>query len=118
MSYLHQTSRRSLQSQANSPLAKIKVNKSPAFTNTGLDYFGPLYVKNGTVCSKAWVRIFICIAVRAIHLELVEDMTAAQFLPCLRRFVAREVNRMILSQIILCNLKWQRMLSTLHGKTL
>ena len=26
---------------------------------------------------------------RAIHLELVEDMTAAQFLACLRRFVAR-----------------------------
>ena len=26
---------------------------------------------------------------RAIHLELVEDLTAAQFLACLRRFVAR-----------------------------
>ena len=54
-----------------------------------MDYFGPLYVKNGTVHSKAWVCIFTCIAVRAIHLELVEDMIAAQFLACLRRFVAR-----------------------------
>ena len=35
------------------PWTKIKVNKPPAFTNTGLDYFGPLYVKNGTVRSKA-----------------------------------------------------------------
>ena len=57
-------------------------------TRTGLDYFGLLYAKNGTVRSKAWVSIFTCIAVRAIHLELVEDMTAAQFLDCLRRFIA------------------------------
>ena len=28
-------------------------------------------------------------AVRAIHLELVKDMAAAQFLACLRRFIAR-----------------------------
>ena len=56
---------------------------------TGLDYFRPLYVKNGTVQSKAWACIFTCITVRAIHLELVEDMAAAQFLACLKRFVAR-----------------------------
>ena len=54
-----------------------------------MDYFEPLYVKNGTVRSKGWVCIFTCIAVRAIHVELVEDTTAAQFLDCLRRFIAR-----------------------------
>ena len=71
------------------PWPKIKVKESPAFTHIGLDYFGPLYVKNGTIRSKAWVCIFTCIAVRAIHPELVEDVTAAQFLDCLRRFIAR-----------------------------
>ena len=70
------------------PWPKIKVNESTAFTDTGLDYFGPLFVKNGTVRSKAWICIFTCIAVRAIHLELVEDMTAAQFVGCLKRIVA------------------------------
>ena len=131
MSYLYQTSRRSLQSQANGPLAKIKVNESPAFTNTGLDYFGPLYVKNGTVRSKVGECIFTCIAVRAIHLELVEDIAAAQFLACLRRFVARRGNPdKIISdnapqfkvfffyQFFSSNSKWQRMLSPLRGKTL
>ena len=53
-----------------------------------MGYVGPLYVKNGTVRSKAWVCIFTSITVRAILLELVEDMTGAQFLACLRRFVA------------------------------
>ena len=90
MSYLHQNIKEVPISQTNDPLTKkIKVYESPAFTNTGLDYFGPLYVKNGIVRSKAWTGIFTCITVRSIHLELVEDMTAAQFLACLRRFVAR-----------------------------
>ena len=46
---------------------KIRVNESPAFTNTGLVYFGSLHVKNGTVRSKAWVCIFTCITVRGIY---------------------------------------------------
>ena len=71
------------------PWTKIKVSESPVFTNTRLSYVGPLYVKNGTVRSKAWVCIFTSFTVRAIHLELVEEMTAAQFLACLRIFVAR-----------------------------
>ena len=71
------------------PWTKIKVRESPVFTNTRLSYVGPLYVKNGTVRSKAWVCIFTSFTVRAIHLELVEEMTAAQFLACLRIFVAR-----------------------------
>ena len=56
-----------------------------------MDYFGPLQsnvkkckewtnVKNGKLHSKVWLWIFTCIAVRAIHQELVEGI---------RRFVAR-----------------------------
>ena len=42
-------------SKSIAPWQNIKINESPAFTNTGLDFFGPLYVKNGAVHSKAWV---------------------------------------------------------------
>lgn len=38
---------------------------------------------------KVWVCLFTCIAVRAVHLELVEDMSAEHFLEALRRFVSR-----------------------------
>ena len=71
------------------PLPTSKVVRSKAFTNTGLDYFGPLYIRQGKDRVKVWVCLFTCITVRAIHLKLVEDMTAEQFLSALRRFIAR-----------------------------
>ena len=70
------------------PLPKSKVTESLAFEHTGLDYFGPLHIKQNKERKKAWVHIFTCITVRAIHFELVEDMTSEQSLLALRRFVA------------------------------
>ena len=80
------------------PWPKIKVNESPAFINTGLDYFGPLYVNNGTVRTKAWVCIFICNVVRPIHLERVDGLAAVQFLRYLKRLVARWGKSEVLSE--------------------
>ena len=77
------------------------------FEYTGLDYFGPLYIKNylnvasgGEVpaTKKVWVCLFTCFAVRAVHIELVEDMSAEEFLLCFRRFIARQgIPKQILS---------------------
>ena len=61
------------------PWPTSKVIRSQAFTNTGLDYFGPLYIRQRKDHVKVCVCLFTCITVRAIHLELVEDMTAEQF---------------------------------------
>ena len=71
------------------PLPKQRVTESSPFTFTGLDYLGPLYIKEGLQYKKVWVCLFTCLCVRAIHLELVSDMTSIQFLLALRRFVAR-----------------------------
>jgi len=67
-----------------------KLTRSLPFQHTGLDYFGPLYIKksNGEK-QKVWVCLFTCFVVRAIHLEIVDDLTAEQFLLALRRFIAR-----------------------------
>lgn len=72
-----------------SPLPKSRVTVSPPFTNTGIDYFGPLYVKKEGHQKKVWICLFTCTAVRAVHLEVVEDMSAECFLDALRRLVAR-----------------------------
>ena len=51
-----------------------------------------------TVSKKVWVCLFTCLAVRAIHLELAENMSAEEFILCLRRFMARRgVPRQIIS---------------------
>ncbi len=38
---------------------------------------------------KAYVCVFVALSVKAVHLELVSDLTTEAFLACLRCFVAR-----------------------------
>ena len=74
-----------------SPWPSNKVIRSLPFQYTGLDYFGPLYIKhiNYADSRKVWVCLFTCVAVRAIHLEIVADLSAEEFLLALRHFHAR-----------------------------
>ena len=73
-----------------SPWPKNKLTQSAPFKHTGLDYFGPLYVKSqNREKKKVWVCLFTCVFVRAVHLEIVDDLTAEEFLLALRRFVTR-----------------------------
>jgi len=46
-------------------------------------------VSQPSATQKVWLCLFTCLVVRAIHLEVVHDMTAQQFLLCLGRFIAR-----------------------------
>ena len=67
-------------------LPDFRVKASPPFTTTGVDYAGPLYLRGG---DKVWICLFTCCVVRAVHLELVPDLTAKAFILCLRRFSGR-----------------------------
>ena len=73
------------------PWPTSKVIRALPFQNTGLDYFGPLYIKQAHIKErrKVWVCLFTCVVVRAIHLEIVGDLSAEEFLQALRRFIAR-----------------------------
>ncbi|XP_055910886.1 uncharacterized protein LOC129945251 [Eupeodes corollae] len=63
------------------------------FTNTGVDFAGPFLIKTyyGRKCrfDKGYVCIFVCFATRAIHLELVSDLTTQAFLASFTRFISR-----------------------------
>lgn len=63
-----------------------RVQKSLNFQNTGVDYFGPLILKNN---KKVWVCLFTCMVVRAIHMEVVESLSTDAFIEVLRKFMAR-----------------------------
>ena len=66
-----------------------RVSRSEPFQYIGLDYLGPLCVKVGNVIEKMWICLFTCLAIRAVHLELVKGLSAPLFLDCLKRFVVR-----------------------------
>lgn len=74
-------------------LPKRRVTPAPPFYTTGVDYAGPFQVKDrqgrGCRVTKAYVAVFVCFATRALHLELVSDLTKEAFLAALKRFVGR-----------------------------
>lgn len=69
------------------PLPAERVRYSSPFTFTGIDYFGPLKVNEGST-EKRWICLFTCLAVRAIHMEVVKDLSAEECVMAIRRFVA------------------------------
>ena len=73
------------------PLPEFRVQESRPFQTTGVDFAGPLYVRTSdqTGTAKTWMVLYTCYSTRAVHLDLVRDMTAETFLRSFRRFVAR-----------------------------
>ncbi|XP_048846374.1 uncharacterized protein LOC125717469 [Brienomyrus brachyistius] len=65
-----------------------RVEPSPPFTYTGMDCFGPFYTKQGRKEFKRYGLLFTCLSLRAIHLEMLEDLTTDAFLNALRCFIA------------------------------
>ncbi|XP_030767150.1 uncharacterized protein LOC115890927 [Sitophilus oryzae] len=63
------------------------------FYKCGVDYAGPLYIKNSTSRKaknvKAYICLFICLSTKAVHIELVRDLSTDAFINSLKRFISR-----------------------------
>ena len=73
-----------------SQLPRFRVEDKHPFTTVGIDFAGPLYAKNSSGTNqKVYVALFTCGISRAVHLELVSDLSVESFLLCFRRFIGR-----------------------------
>ncbi|XP_059620611.1 uncharacterized protein LOC132264419, partial [Phlebotomus argentipes] len=82
-----------LQHQFMGDLPQERVIATAPFHNTGVDFCGPFWIrpdlKRGGSPQKAYVCIFICLAIKAVHIELVSNLSCDAFIAALRRFAAR-----------------------------
>lgn len=74
-------------------LPEYRVTPHRPFFNVGVDFCGPFLLKDRQTRNykviKSYVCLFVCLSTRAIHLELVSDLTTDAFIASLRRFFSR-----------------------------
>ena len=73
-------------------LPDFRVEGSEAFESVGTDLAGPLFTKRTPgekETHKVWIVIFTCSLSWAVHLEIMQNMSAEQFIMALRRFISR-----------------------------
>lgn len=82
-----------MQSQLMGDLPAARVRQMRPFLHTGVDYAGPIWSRTskgrGHKATKSWIGVFVCFSTKAIHLELVSDVSAAAFIAAFRRFTSR-----------------------------
>lgn len=74
-------------------LPTYRVTQSKPFQCSAVDFGGPFHItlsrSRGVKSQKAYLCLFVCCATKALHLELVSDLTTSAFLAALRRFISR-----------------------------
>ena len=73
-----------------STLPSFRVEQgNPPFFKSGVDFFGPIYVKQKRSRVKRWGCIFVCMSVQAMHIELAESLDTDSFINAMQRFIKR-----------------------------
>lgn len=74
-------------------LPSSRVQMCRPFTRVGIDYAGPLSMRECRLRKarqyKIYVAVFVCMATKAVHLEVVSELSTNAFLAAFDRFVAR-----------------------------
>ncbi|GFQ92220.1 integrase catalytic domain-containing protein [Trichonephila clavata] len=67
-----------LGNQVIAPLPDVRVTESPPFSVVGIDFAGPLVVKDSD--AKQYILLITCAVTRSVYLELVGNMTTVTYL--------------------------------------
>ncbi|XP_074029258.1 uncharacterized protein [Leptinotarsa decemlineata] len=70
------------------PIYRLEPTVRP-FIKTVVDYFGPIEITVKRSREKRYGVIFTCMVTRAVHLEIVQDMTTNGFIHVFRKFGCR-----------------------------
>ena len=67
-----------------------RVTSARPFSQCGLDFAGPVWTKiGGATIQKRYIALFVCFATKAVHLELVSNLTKEPCIRALKRFSSR-----------------------------
>lgn len=74
-------------------LPTSRVTQGRPFLNVGVDFAGPFLYKTGprrnSPVDKCYLAVFICMATKCVHLEIVSSLSTPAFIATLDRFVSR-----------------------------
>lgn len=74
-------------------LPSYRVQQIKPFSVSGVDYLGPISIKEPRgrrwVSTSSYICLFVCMTTKAIHLELSSDLSTESFLLAFTRFIAR-----------------------------
>lgn len=74
-------------------LPRPRVTPAPPFSSSGVDYCGPFQLRIGTqrtrTLTKTYVVIFVCMATKAVHIDVAHDLSTRAFLNVFTRFTSR-----------------------------
>ncbi|XP_063389660.1 uncharacterized protein LOC134675379 [Cydia fagiglandana] len=85
-------------------LPSYRVAQLKAFLSAAVDFGGPFDIAlgrgRGNKTYKGYICVFVCTSTKAVHTELVTELSSDAFLAALRRFVARRgrCNRLVSDQ--------------------
>ena len=79
-----------VENQLMGQLPTARTTPSPPFFTNGIDYAGPFTLKLGHTRKPVLVKSYmVCFSTKAVHFEVVSDLTTEAFLVSLRRFTSR-----------------------------
>lgn len=74
-------------------LPRSRFSQGRPFINVGVDFAGPFSYKTGprrnSPIDKCYLALFVCLATKCIHLEIVSSLSTPAFIAALDRFVGR-----------------------------
>lgn len=80
-------------SQLMADLPEDRITPGAPFSSVGVDVFGPWEVvarrtRGGAAHAKRWAVLYTCLTSRAIHIEVIEELSSSSFINATRRFIA------------------------------